>query len=78
MTRSTSAVYGTSAGAILGPELLARIRAERLPMPGALGMFSGDTDFATDGDSMHLFPFKMAIWILRASRRPIPGSTSDD
>lgn len=45
-------VYGTSAGAILGPELMMRIRAEKLPMPAVLGVFSGDLDFSRRGDSI--------------------------
>src|SRR5882757_552125 len=53
------AVYGTSAGAILGPELLARIIADGLPVPAALGVFSGDADMARRGDSASLFPFSM-------------------
>ena len=69
------AVYGTSAGAILGPELAARIRSEKLPMPGALGMFSGDTDFATEGDSMHLFPFKMGNLDFAGVKAAYTGST---
>lgn len=44
-------VYGTSAGAILGPELIARLKAERLPLPGALGVFSGSGDISEPGDS---------------------------
>jgi acetyl esterase/lipase len=50
------AVYGTSAGAILGPELIMRIISEGLPVPAALGVFSGDADFARVGDSARLFP----------------------
>jgi len=53
------AVYGTSAGAILGPELVARIIADGLPVPAALGVFSGDADLARRGDSARLFPFSM-------------------
>jgi acetyl esterase/lipase len=53
------AIYGTSAGAVLGPELIARILAEGLPVPAALGVFSGDADLARPGDSAQLFPFKM-------------------
>jgi acetyl esterase/lipase len=45
-------VYGTSAGAILGPMLLARLHREGLPQPAVLGMFSGDTDLARKGDTM--------------------------
>ena len=44
-------VYGTSAGAMLGPELLVRIRKEGLPEPKVFGMFSGDTDLSRKGDS---------------------------
>jgi len=53
------AIYGTSAGAVLGPELIARILAEGLPGPAALGVFSGGADLARLGDSAQLFPFKM-------------------
>lgn len=44
-------VYGTSAGAVLGPQLLMRLRAEGLPQPAVLGMFSGDADLAHTGGS---------------------------
>lgn len=44
-------VYGTSAGAIIGPELMMRLRKEGLPLPAELGMFSGDTDLARPGYS---------------------------
>ncbi len=51
-TRSASniAVFGTSAGAILGAQLLMRLKAEGLAQPAALGFFSGIADFARDGD----------------------------
>ncbi len=45
-------IYGTSAGAVLGPELIARIRAEKLPMPALLGIFSGDGDLSRPGDTV--------------------------
>lgn len=45
-------IYGTSAGAVLGPQLLARIRAEGLPMPAMLGMFSGDADLSRRSDTV--------------------------
>jgi monoterpene epsilon-lactone hydrolase len=45
-------IYGTSAGAVLGPELIARIRKERLPQPAVLGVFSGDADLSKTGDSL--------------------------
>ena len=44
-------VYGTSAGAILGPQLMVRLRAEHLPMPAVLGVFSGDADLSRNGAS---------------------------
>lgn len=48
-------VYGTSAGAILSAQLVARLRAEKLPQPAALGFFSGNADFARVGDSFLLY-----------------------
>ena len=48
-------LYGTSAGAILSAQLIARLRAERLPQPGAHGFFTGTADLATMGDSVTLF-----------------------
>jgi acetyl esterase/lipase len=44
-------LYGTSAGAIIGPELMMRLKKDGLPLPAVLGMFSGDTDFARRGYS---------------------------
>ena len=44
-------VYGTSAGAILGPELMMRLRKEKLPLPAVLGVFAGDADLARPGYS---------------------------
>jgi len=48
-------VYGTSAGAILTVELAARLKREYVPMPGALGVFSGSGDLSRAGDSASLF-----------------------
>jgi acetyl esterase/lipase len=45
-------VFGTSAGAIIGPQLLARLKKEGLPQPAVLGVFSGDADFAHRADSL--------------------------
>jgi len=44
-------VYGTSAGAVLTAELGARLKQLKLPMPAALGFFSGSADFARPGES---------------------------
>ena len=48
-------VYGTSAGAVIGPQLMMRLKAEGLPLPGALGVFSGESDMVTTADSLKIF-----------------------
>jgi acetyl esterase/lipase len=48
-------IYGGSAGAILTGEVAARLKQLGLPMPAALGIFSGHGDFAREGDSRSLF-----------------------
>lgn len=50
------AVYGTSAGAVLGGELIARLASLHRPMPAGLGFFSGSADMATSGDSESWMP----------------------
>jgi epsilon-lactone hydrolase len=51
-------IYGTSAGAILTAEVAARIKQLGLPMPAALGIFSGMGDFARDGDSIAMYALR--------------------
>jgi len=48
-------VYGTSAGAVIGPQLMMRLKAESLPLPGALGVFSGEADLVGVADSLRVF-----------------------
>jgi acetyl esterase/lipase len=48
-------IYGTSAGAILTAEVAARLKQLNLPLPAALGIFSGMGDFARHGDSEALY-----------------------
>ena len=48
-------IFGTSAGAILTAEATARFKQLGLPMPGALGIFSGTGDFSRAGDSLLLY-----------------------
>jgi len=48
-------IYGTSAGAILTAEVAAKIKQVGLPMPAALGIFSGMGDFARAGDSIAMY-----------------------
>lgn len=48
-------IFGTSAGAILTAEVTVRLKQLKLPLPGALGVFSGLSDFSRVGDSRQLF-----------------------
>jgi epsilon-lactone hydrolase len=48
-------LYGTSAGAILTAEVAARLKQLDLPLPVALGIFSGMGDFARAGDSVAIY-----------------------
>jgi epsilon-lactone hydrolase len=49
------ALYGTSAGAVLTAEVGVKLRQLALPLPAALGIFSGFGDFSEPGDSRALF-----------------------
>jgi acetyl esterase/lipase len=49
------AIYGSSAGAVLTPEVAAQIKQLGLPLPGALGVFSGAGDFTKTGDSQYVY-----------------------
>ena len=51
-------IYGTSAGAILTAEVAARLKQLGLPLPAALGIFSGLGDFARAGDSIALYALR--------------------
>ncbi len=51
-------IYGTSAGAILTAEVGVKLKQLGLPMPAAMGIFSGMGDFARDGDSQALFALR--------------------
>lgn len=51
-------LFGTSAGAILTAEVASRLRRDGLPLPAALGIFSGTGDLSQAGDSDALF----TIW----------------
>jgi monoterpene epsilon-lactone hydrolase len=48
-------IFGTSAGAILTAEVAVKLKQLSLPLPGALGIFSGLADFSRVGDSRQLF-----------------------
>ncbi|MGA9061889.1 MAG: alpha/beta hydrolase fold domain-containing protein [Terracidiphilus sp.] len=48
-------IYGTSAGAILTGQVAVKLKQLGLPMPAALGIFSGTGDFARLGDSEAMY-----------------------
>jgi monoterpene epsilon-lactone hydrolase len=48
-------IFGTSAGAILTAEVAVQLKRLGLPLPAALGIFSGHADFSQVGDSWQLF-----------------------
>jgi hypothetical protein len=50
-----AAIYGTSAGAILTAEMAVQLKGLGLPLPAALGYFSGFCDMARSGDAGHLY-----------------------
>lgn len=60
------ALFGTSAGAILTPEVAVRLRRDGLPLPGALGVFSGTGDLSQRGDSESLY----TIWGFSGNLKP--------
>ncbi|MGH9589873.1 MAG: alpha/beta hydrolase fold domain-containing protein, partial [Terracidiphilus sp.] len=49
------AIYGTSAGAIITGEAAVKLKQLGLPLPAALGVFSGMGDFARNGDTSSIF-----------------------
>jgi acetyl esterase/lipase len=51
-------IYGTSAGAILTGEVAVKLKQLGLPLPAALGIFSGMGDFARDGDSQAMYALR--------------------
>lgn len=53
---SAIGIFGTSAGAILSLQLLARLKAEGLPLPAAAGLLSGAGDLGVVGDCEAFLP----------------------
>jgi len=70
---SRIAVFGTSAGAGLGAQLVSRLIAERKPLPAALGFFSGSADLTTSGDSESWMPLPGDAATLRDSLKGYIG-----
>jgi monoterpene epsilon-lactone hydrolase len=48
-------VYGSSAGGFITGQLLARLRAQGMPMPGCAGVFSAGGDLVDFGDTRQIF-----------------------
>jgi acetyl esterase/lipase len=55
---SRIALYGTSAGAILTAEVAVKLKQLGLPLPGALGIFSGLGDFSESDDSQAMYSLR--------------------
>jgi epsilon-lactone hydrolase len=49
------AIYGASAGGILTGEVAVKIKQLGLPLPGALGIFTGSGDFSMLGDTQAMY-----------------------
>src|SRR5271170_4140460 len=67
------ALYGTSAGAILTAEVAVRLKQLKLPLPAALGIFSGLGDFNQSTDSQALFSLRGLTGSL-----PLPANNHRD
>jgi len=67
-------LYGTSAGAILTAEVTVRLKQLGLPLPAALGVFSGLGDFSRPGDSQAIYALDGLSGYLDA---PHPGTFHD-
>jgi epsilon-lactone hydrolase len=48
-------IYGTSAGAVLTGEVAVKLKQLQLPLPGALGIFSGLADYSRSSDSRQIY-----------------------
>lgn len=70
------ALYGTSAGAILTTEIAVRLKQLGLPLPAALGVFSGLGDFTRDGDSWAMYSLQGLSGHLNVPQ-PADGHDSD-
>jgi monoterpene epsilon-lactone hydrolase len=64
------ALYGTSAGAILTAEAAVKFKQLGLPLPAALGIFTGSGDFSRAGDSHAMYTVRGLAGYLEP---PAPG-----
>ncbi len=75
-TASRIAVYGTSAGAGLSGQLLAKLSQLGKPMPAAMGYFSGSADLTTSGDSESWMPLPGGAKTMAESVASYVGKTA--
>lgn len=68
------AIFGTSAGAYLCTQLIARLKKEGLPLPVAVGFFSGSADCAVPGDIESYLPPLLADKTLPQVIAPYVGN----
>jgi epsilon-lactone hydrolase len=66
-------VYGTSAGAVIGPQLMIRLQAEGLPLPAVLGVFSGEPDMVGLADSLQIFASAAEAQVLTGAKAAYIG-----
>jgi monoterpene epsilon-lactone hydrolase len=72
-------IYGTSAGAILSAQTIARLVRKQLPVPAALGFFTGTADLSRAGDSEYFFPLPDDPRPFGERAKPFfPGRSLDD
>ena len=67
-------VYGTSAGAVIGPQLMMRLKAEGLPLPGVLGVFSGEPNLVGVADSLNIFASAFESQVLIEAKTAYVGA----
>ena len=67
------ALFGTSAGAILTAETAVQLRKLGLPLPAALGFFSGFADMARRGDAASFYSVS-GFWAIAPSSGPMLGA----
>lgn len=67
------AIFGTSAGAFLCTQLVARLRKEGLPLPAAIGFFSGGADISLPGDIEGYLPPLLADKTVPQALAPYVG-----
>ena len=66
-------IFGTSAGAILTAEVTVRLKQLGLPLPAALGIFSGLGDFSRPGDAWQMYTLNGFPGILKPRDPNQPG-----